>query len=129
MHRNTSAQKGIGNGSCGNVVTLDKYLIPQGGEYNCSLLFTPVMDIESGIDDLLPGTIIFKVEDGYIHCQGNINAGAELSIYDMGGVLHSAKHVAENCESIALPVTSLPHGSYVVVVEDGGRRMVYKVVI
>ena len=123
------AQKGIGNGSCGNVVTLDKYLIPQGGEYNCSLLFTPVMDIESGIDDVLPGTITFKVEDGYIHCQGNINAGAELSIYDMGGVLHSAKHVAENCESIALPVASLPHGSYVVVVEDGGRRMVYKVVI
>ncbi len=123
------AQKGIGNGSCGNVVTLDKYLIPQGGEYNCSLLFTPVMDIESGIDDVLSKTITFKVEDGYIHCQGNINAGAELSIYDMGGVLHSAKHVAENCESIALPVASLPHGSYVVVVEDGGRRMVYKVVI
>ena len=122
-------QKGIGNGSCGEVATLDKYLIKNGAKYSCSLLFTPIVDIESGIDDLLPGNIIFKVEDGYIHCQGNINAGAELLIYDMGGVLHSAKHVAENCESIALPVASLPHGSYVVVVEDGGRRMVYKVVI
>ena len=122
-------QKGIGNGSCGEVATLDKYLIKNGAKYSCSLLFTPIVDTESGIDDLLPGNIIFKVEDGYIHCQGNINAGAELSIYDMGGVLHSAKHVAENCESIALPVASLPHGSYVVVVEDGGRRMVYKVVI
>lgn len=46
------AQKGIGNGSCGNVVTLDKYLIPQGGEYNCSLLFTPVTDIDTGISEV-----------------------------------------------------------------------------
>lgn len=123
------AQKGIGNGSCGNVVTLDKYLIPQGGEYNCSLLFTPVMDIESGIDDVLSKTITFKVEDGYIYCQGNINAGAELSIYDMGGVLHSAKHVAENCESIALPVASLPHGSYIIIVNNGNGKRVFKVII
>ena len=123
------AQKGIGNGSCGNVVTLDKYLIPQGGEYNCSLLFTPVMDIESGIDDVLSKTITFKVEDGYIYCQGNINAGAELSIYDMGGVLHSAKHVAENCESIALPVAQLPHGSYIIIVNNGNGKRVFKVII
>ena len=123
------AQKGIGNGSCGNVVTLDKYLIPQGGEYNCSLLFTPVMDIESGIDDVLSKTITFKVEDGYVYCQGNINAGAELSIYDMGGVLHSAKHVAENCESIALPVASLPHGSYIIIVNNGDGKRVFKVII
>ena len=123
------AQKGIGNGSCGNVVTLDKYLIPQGGEYNCSLLFTPVMDIESGIDDVLSKTITFKVEDGYVYCQGNINAGAELSIYDMGGVLHSAKHVAENCESIALPVASLPHGSYIIIVNNGNGKRVFKVSI
>lgn len=123
------AQKGIGNGSCGNVVTLDKYLIPQGGEYNCSLLFTPVMDIESGIDDVLSKTITFKVEDGYVYCQGNINAGAELSIYDMGGVLHSAKHVAENCESIALPVASLPHGSYIIIVNNGNGKRVFKVII
>ena len=123
------AQKGIGNGSCGNVVTLDKYLIPQGGEYNCSLLFTPVMDIESGIEDVLSETITFKVEDGYVYCQGNINAGAELSIYDMGGVLHSAKHVAENCESIALPVASLPHGSYIIIVNNGNGKRVFKVSI
>ena len=123
------AQKGIGNGSCGNVVTLDKYLIPQGGEYNCSLLFTPVMDIESGIDDVLSKTITFKIEDGYVYCQGNINAGAELSIYDMGGVFHSAKHVAENCESIALPVASLPHGSYIIIVNNGNGKRVFKVSI
>ena len=46
-------QKGIGNGSCGEVVTLDKYLINNGAEYNCSLLFTPVMDIETGIEEVI----------------------------------------------------------------------------
>ena len=45
-------QKGIGNGSCGEVVTLDKYLINNGAEYNCSLLFTPVINIESGIEEV-----------------------------------------------------------------------------
>ncbi len=45
-------QKGIGNGSCGQVVTLDKYLIKNGAKYNCSLLFTPVINIESGIEEV-----------------------------------------------------------------------------
>ena len=45
-------QKGIGNGSCGGVVTLDKYLIKNGAKYNCSLLFTPVTDIDTGISEV-----------------------------------------------------------------------------
>ena len=45
-------QKGIGNGSCGGVVTLDKYLIKNGAKYNCSLLFTPVMDTKTGISEV-----------------------------------------------------------------------------
>ncbi len=122
-------QKGIGNGSCGNVVTLDKYLIKNGAKYNCSLLFTPVVGLESGIDDVLSEAITFKAEDGYLYCQGNMNAGTELSIYDMGGVLRSTKRIAESCESIALPVAALPHSSYIIVVKDGKGIRTFKVVI
>ena len=122
-------QKGIGNGSCGNVVTLDKYLIKNGAKYNCSLLFTPLMDIESGIDDILSETITFKVEDGHIYCYGSICAGEELSVYDMGGVLRSTKRIAENCEGVALPVAGLPHGSYIIVVKNSNDIRTYKVVI
>ncbi|MBR3977868.1 MAG: DUF4981 domain-containing protein [Bacteroidaceae bacterium] len=122
-------QKGIGNGSCNEVATLDKYLIKNGAKYSCSLLFTPVMDIESGIEDVLSETMTFKVEDGYIHCYGSISAGAELSIYDMGGVLHSTKRISENCESVALPVAGLPHGSYIIAVENGNGKKIFKVVI
>lgn len=122
-------QKGIGNGSCGNVVTLDKYLIKNGAKYNCSLLFTPIMDIESGIEDILSETITFEIKDGNVLCRGNINAGAEFSIYDMGGVLRSTKRIAESCESVALPVVSLPHGSYVIVVNNNNSKRIFKVVI
>ena len=45
-------QKGIGNGSCNEVATIDKYLIKNGAKYNCSLLFTPVMDTETGISEV-----------------------------------------------------------------------------
>ena len=45
-------QKGIGNGSCGGVETLDKYLIKNGAKYDCSLLFTPVTDIDTGISEV-----------------------------------------------------------------------------
>ena len=122
-------QKGIGNGSCNEVATLDKYLIKNGAKYNCSLLFTPVMDIEAGIEEVLSETMTFNVEDGYIYCQGNINAGAELSIYDMGGVLHSTIRIAENCEGVALPVAGLPHGSYIIVVNNSNGKRIFKVVI
>lgn len=122
-------QKGIGNGSCGNVVTLDKYLIKNGAKYNCSLLFTPVVGLESGIEDVLSEAITFKAEDGYIYCKGNMKAGTELSIYDMGGVLRSTKRIAESCESIALPVVTLPHSSYIIVVKDGKGIRTFKVAI
>ncbi len=122
-------QKGIGNGSCGNVVTLDKYLIKNGAKYNCSLLFTPVVGLESGIEDVLSEAITFKAEDGYIYCKGNMKAGTELSIYDMGGVLRSTKRIAESCESIALPVVTLPHSSYIIVVKDSKGIRTFKAVI
>lgn len=122
-------QKGIGNGSCGNVVTLDKYLIKNGAKYNCSLLFTPVVGLESGIEDVLSEAITFKAEDGYIYCKGSMKAGTELSIYDMGGVLRSTKRIAESCESIALPVATLPHSSYIIVVKDGKGIRTFKVAI
>ena len=80
------AQKGIGNGSCGNVATLDNYLIPQGKQYSCSLLFTPVSDIESGIEDVVENVVRFKVSDGKLVCMGNFDASAVLSVYYMGGV-------------------------------------------
>ena len=123
------AQKGIGNGSCGNVATLDKYLIPQGGEYSCSLLFTPVMDIESGIEGVAENLLRFKVTDGKLFCTGNLDASTVLSVYNMGGVKVAAAEVAQPSESITISMEQQPHGSYIVVVKSGSETTVYKVLL
>ena len=123
------AQKGIGNGSCGNVATLDKYLIPQGGEYSCSLLFTPVTDIESGIENVAENALRFNVEDGKLVCRGNLAASTTLAVYNMGGVKVATAAVSHDCESVVLDVKNLPHGSYIVVVKSNSGTSVHKFVL
>lgn len=122
-------QKGIGNGSCGNVVTLDKYLIPNGAKYSCSLLFTPVNTNETGVEATVAETVSFEVKDGSLFCYGNIADGAELAIYNMGGVKVSSTTLSSSVSVAVLNAAGLPHGSYVVVVNNGGNRAVYKVVL
>ncbi len=123
------AQKGIGNGSCGNVVTLDKYLIPQGGEYSCSLLFTPVSDIESSIADVVENRVRFNLAGGKLVCTGNFEASTTLSLYNMGGVKVAFTSVPDACDNAVIDVEQLPHGSYIVAVKGGNGTMVYKVVL
>ena len=120
-------QKGIGNGSCGNVFTLDKYSIPNGAKYSCSLLFTPVVGIEAGIDDVVDNLLHFNVVDGMLVCEGGLEDGAAVAVYNMGGVLVSSA-VADN-GSVALPVLNLPHASYVVVVESREGQRAYKILL
>ena len=123
------AQKGIGNGSCGNVVTLDKYLIPQGGKYSCSLLFTPVTDAENGIEDVAEKVIRFNVADGQLVCKGNFDASTQFAVYNMGGVKVASATAADACECVVLGVQNLPHGSYIVVVKNNAGTEVHKVVL
>ena len=121
------AQKGIGNGSCGNVATLDKYLIPQGKEYSCSLLFTPVSGIENGVENVIEDILHFNVVDGALVCEGNLAYGAKVAVYNMGGVLVSSGVAVS--DRVVLPVAGQPHGSYIVVVESANGQNVYKVLL
>jgi beta-galactosidase len=123
------AQKGIGNGSCGNVATLDKYLIKNGAKYNCSLLFTPVSDIESGIEDVTENMVRFSVANGVLMCHGNFDASAVLSVYNMGGVKVASAAVAGDCGTVSMDVNDLPHGSYIVVLKGDSGSRVYKIVL
>ena len=123
------AQKGIGNGSCGNVATLGKYLIPQGGEYNCSLLFTPVSGIESGIEDVTENVVRFNVADGKLECKGNFDAFAQFAVYNMGGVKVASAAATHDCDGVSMGVGHLPHGSYIVVVKDNETTKVYKILL
>ena len=123
-------QKGLGNGSCGQGTgTLDKYLIPSSGIMSYKLLFTPVKNIDTAVKELLSSAILFTANDGLLLCEGEINAGDEFAIYDMGGVMHSALTVSSDCGQVALPIGSLPDGSYIVVVNGSKGKKVFKVLI
>lgn len=119
------AQKGIGNGSCGNVFTLDKYLIKNGTKYNCSLLFTPLIGIESAVENICDDVLRINVVDGMLLCEGGLENGDEVSVYNMGGVLVSS--VVAAGDRVTLPVAGLPHGSYAVVVESSRGQRVHKI--
>ena len=122
------AQKGIGNGSCGNVATLDKYLIPQGKEYSCSLLFTPVSGIESGIENVAENALRFNVLDGKLVCKGNIAASTMFTVYNMGGVKVAESVVSHSSDSYSISLTDLPRASYIVVVKNSNGTSVHKFV-
>ena len=123
------AQKGIGNGSCGNVATLDKYLIPQGGEYSCSLLFTPVMGVESGVEEVVDNLIRFNVVDGKLVCEGNLDASASVALYNVGGVKVAEAAVDSPVGAVEVSLQGLPHGSYIVVVKKASGTFVHKVLL
>lgn len=123
------AQKGIGNGSCGNVATLDKYLIPQGGEYGCSLLFTPVTGIESGIGEVADNILRFNVVDGKLVCEGGLDASATVALYNVGGVKVAETAVVQPADAVEIPLQGLPHGSYIVVVKRASGTFVHKVLL
>ena len=120
-------QKGIGNGSCGNVATLDKYLIKNGSKYTCSLLFTPVLDIESSVGSINEDILHFNIDNGTIVCEGGLENGDAVSLYNMGGVLLSS--TVATTGRATLSVAGLPHSSYIIVVNCEKGRRVYKVVI
>ena len=123
-------QKGLGNGSCGqNTGTLDKYLIPSSGRMSHKLLFTPVKEIDTAVEDILSSAIFFTLEGDLLICEGKISSGDEFAIYDMGGVMRSIVCATSDCAKMALPLNSLPHGSYIVVVKNKNGNSVYKVLI
>ncbi len=120
-------QKGIGNGSCGvNTGTLDKYIIKNGTKASCKLLFTPVLDAYTGVDEVGASAMRFSKAPGILLCE-NVAAGADVGLYNAGGLLvASAKAVSG---SVSFNVAGLPAGSYVVIVKNAAEQSVYKVAL
>jgi beta-galactosidase len=123
-------QLGIGNGSCGQGTgTLSTYQIPSSGTRNYKLLFTPVNRNDTGVDAVVGSVVTFSVADGVLVCNGELSAGTEVAVYNMGGVLVTAATVAGDCGNFALNVAGLPHGSYIVVVKGAAGRTVHKILL
>ena len=113
-------QKGLGNGSCG-AQTESAYLLPSSGTYGYTLRFTPLAlstpDAVTLPTELVAIAIHNNREARQIVCEGKIEAGTTISIYNMGGVVLASQHVAENAPRVQLSTASLPQGSYLLVIK------------
>jgi hypothetical protein len=69
----------------------------------------------------------FNIDNGTIVCEGGLENGDAVSLYNMGGVLVSS--TVATTGRATLSVAGLPHSSYIIVVNCEKGRRVYKVVI
>ena len=116
-------QKGLGNGSCClRAEPEDAYLLPSSGTYSHTLRFTPLVNGKAvGITqptELSAIAIRHHREVDVLTCEGKIEAGTTLSIYNMGGVALANQHVMANTDRVQLSTTGLPGGSYLVVIKS-----------
>lgn len=120
-------QRGLGNGSCGqNTGTLDKYACPSSGTYGYTLRFTPVGGLTDEVraqESLLGYVIRMDRNAEAVRCEGTIEAGTSVSVYNLGGVKVGEARAAGSVPSLEVPMTGQPAGSYVVTVRnrDGVR--------
>ena len=124
-------QRGLGNGSCGvNTGTISEYQLPSSGIYTYTLRFTPMNKEQTDIDDVTVAlAYCFRIEDGDLFCYGNIESGTEFEVYNMGGVKVAEAVACSSTSSFAVLTSSLPKGSYLVIVKDFSGRKTYKILM
>ncbi|MBR4312954.1 MAG: DUF4981 domain-containing protein, partial [Bacteroidaceae bacterium] len=126
------AQLGLGNGSCGqNTGTIEAYQLPSSGTYSYSLRFIPLGEYEDS-DDATTSVqrhyaVKFCAASDAIVCTGDFASGATATLYNMGGLPLGAAESEGN--TITLPVKSIAHGSYLVVIRSDEGEYVYKIAL
>lgn len=121
-------QKGLGNASCGQGTgTLSQYYCPTGGKYTHTLRFRPLTKEEvTAVGPLttVSSDIQVEVVGNEVVCSGQIHAGADLRVYDLGGALVTAAHATSTTSRISTSIASQPHGSYIVKIGSESFKIV-----
>ena len=84
---------------------------------------------DTGVGAVTGQVVTFSVADGMLLCNGELSAGTEVAVYNMGGVLVASATVTGDYGNFALNVASQPHGSYIVVVKSAAGRTVHKILL
>ena len=84
---------------------------------------------DTGVDAVVGSVVTFSAVDGMLVCNGELAAGTEVAVYNMGGVLVASATVAGDCGNFVLNVAGQPHGSYIVVVKGATGRTVHKILL
>ena len=121
-------QRGLGNGSCGqNTETISKYHCPSSGTYTYTLRFSPLNPTSTSIavlpEALSDVLIVHNAAAQQLVCSGELEAGTEISLYNMGGVKLATANNVVPTSSVSLSTQGLPCGAYIVVLKnDTGSR-------
>lgn len=122
-------QKGLGNGSCGPG-TLSQYCCPSSGTLAYTLRFSPVGMNADGISrpNSTDATTLIRYDKSAdaVVCEGTIEAGTHISLYNLGGVKLASTTVATPQATVQLPMAGQPHGSYLVKMESPRGHRTHK---
>lgn len=122
-------QKGLGNSSCGPG-TLSQYCCPSSGTLSYTLRFSPIGLISDGIGQTETATattlIRYDKSADAVVCEGMIEAGTEVSVYNLGGVKLASATVTTPQASVQLSLAGQPHGSYIVTLESPKGHRTHK---
>ena len=124
-------QRGLGNGSCGqNTETISKYHCPSSGTYTYTLRFSPLNPTSTSIavlpEALSDVLIVHNAAAQQLVCSGELEAGTEISLYNMGGVKLATANSVAHTSSISLSTQGLPCGAYVVVLKNQSGSRTHK---
>ncbi len=109
-------QKGLGNGSCGPG-TLSQYNCPSQGIFTNGLRFRPRTAIESGLDcnnRTEQASLQVRMIGHSVVCTGNIEAGTELRVYDLGGNCVTNAKANNHTDCLTANLEAQPHGIYLI---------------
>ena len=126
------AQRGLGNGSCGQGTgTIEAYQLPTSGTFKHSLRFIPLAEYDEATN------VNHAVQYGYtvkydaaskaIVCTGAFTSGTTATLYNMGGLSLGTATAEGNL--ITLPIERMPHGSYLVVIRSNEGEYAYKILL
>ncbi len=127
-------QRGLGNGSCGQGTgTMAKYQVPETGTFAYTLRFSPVGFTTVGVDNITATLTDLSISNdrslGIVTCQGNVEAGTEMSLYNIGGVRLATVKANAPATQLQLSTAGMPRGSYLVVVKSNGKVRNHKIAL
>jgi beta-galactosidase len=127
-------QRGLGNGSCGQGTgTLYEYQVPATGTYAYTLRFSPVGFPTVGVENITSALTDLSISNNrsleIVTCEGQLEAGAEMSLYNIGGMRLASIKANAPATQLQLSTAGLPRGSYLVVVKNNGKVRNHKIAL
>lgn len=123
-------QRGIGNGSCNDVVTLNKYKCPSSGSYTNMLRFNMKSNkIQTGNDMLQADqtNISYNRPADQIICT-NLTENSKVTICDLGGKILAEYHNAPAKGTITASLKGQPHGTYLIIIRSKAGVRTHKLI-